>query len=193
MARAQLLGDLEERAAERRQRRSAAAGFPSAGGAARRPDPRAMRSIRLAVIGAGRLGHACQSGRPQGPARRIDCAPFGEGLAALARGFGGCLARHRRRRDVRIWPHGPRERQWRHRPRARQCDLGIGRRGQWRPGLTATGRGSRRRSSTKGGTSPSPPISARRSPQSSNAICGLPIASSTWCSPARRRLTSNLT
>ena len=69
--------------------------------------------------------------------------PLGDGLAALAQGLGAALARHRRRRDVRIRPHRARERRPRHRSRPRQCDLGRRRQvsggqvyGEW-PGLAA--------------------------------------------------------
>ena len=85
-ARAQLIGALSDGAADCRQRRAAAAGFP--GQAARlaqliRRDP----GVRLAVIGLGGWDTHVNQGNHKGQlADRL--RPLGEGLAALARGSG---------------------------------------------------------------------------------------------------------
>ena len=67
---------------------------------------------------------------------------LGRGAGGLLRGDrAGRLARHGRRRDLRIRPHLPREWRPRHRSRPWQRLLGDGRRHQWRPHRRRAGQG----------------------------------------------------
>ena len=160
-ARAKLMAELEQDMTEANNGAPSPTGFSNDTGRlahliARDP------SIRLGVSRARRMGHARQPGIVQGPA----CEPS----AAARRGPGEFRNRARAALPgychpghLRIRTHGAPERQRRHRPRPRQRDVGDGRSGARTQNIRSRGPGSRRNSSTRDATSPSPRTFASRS------------------------------